>query len=274
MGTKIARLSRTGSPGKLITKAEVEPALATKWLSLCQEYHGDTCAALPSRRPDRQETPLRLIDVQQLCIVEAAGPCEYFALSYVWGDTPQQPLLQNNVEVLQQWGALIDCWHRIPQTIRDAVQLTQRMNARYLWVDSLCLVQDDESDMRSGIMSMDSIYELATLTLVAANAADATAGLPGVRKQSRVVRQMVAHINEEVSFLVIHELEAVLKNTAYNGRGWTSTACHRGNSFSRMILCISNVDILHGVKRQMMMNGLGKRTCAPNPFLLVPLYQT
>lgn len=90
-------------------------------------------------------------------------------------------LLRSNKKLLGNSGGLIDCWSQIPQTTRDAIQLTQRMNRRYLWVDSLCLIQDDEVDMKTDIESMNSIYELDTLTIVAANAQKANAGLPGVK---------------------------------------------------------------------------------------------
>jgi len=55
------------------------------------------------------------------------------------------------------------------------------MGERYLWVDALCIIQDDSMDKEWQIARMGSIYSSAVFTIVAACGVDADAGLPGVR---------------------------------------------------------------------------------------------
>jgi hypothetical protein len=66
----------------------------------------------------------------------------------------------------------------LPKTITDAIKLCQDISQNYLWVDCLCILQDGEEDKHSQIASMDAVYNLAFLTIVAAAGDDANSGLP------------------------------------------------------------------------------------------------
>ena len=59
----------------------------------------------------------------------------------------------------------------------------------YLWVDSICIKQDDDSNRQTEIQNMDNIYGGASLTIIAASGDGADAGLPGARKASRKATQ-------------------------------------------------------------------------------------
>ena len=54
----------------------------------------------------------------------------------------------------------------IPRTISDAIQLMLHIGKRYLWVDSLCIKQDDENDKKKQLTIMDSIYTNAEFVVV------------------------------------------------------------------------------------------------------------
>ena len=55
----------------------------------------------------------------------------------------------------------------IPTTFRDFFQVARFLNIRFVWIDSLCIVQDDETDQEIQIGMMDEIYSNATLTIAA-----------------------------------------------------------------------------------------------------------
>lgn len=104
----------------------------------------------------------------------------------------------------------------LPRTIRDAMSLTTLVGERYLWVDSLCITQDDPTEMEVMIASMDKIYSNAMFTIIAASGADANAGLPGLQEGSGNV---VTGFVEGVQLVKSAELD--LSETTWLQRGWT-----------------------------------------------------
>ncbi|KXH51918.1 heterokaryon incompatibility protein, partial [Colletotrichum nymphaeae SA-01] len=143
------------------------------WLRTCASSHGDHCA--PPPRPGAA-LPLWLIDVRAYCLVAVEEGREeenssvalypYVALSYVWGQASSATATLANIAALQTPGALNG--QDIPSTIRDAMELTRILGERYLWVDRLCIVQDDNDAKPAQLQGMADIYGGAALTIVAA----------------------------------------------------------------------------------------------------------
>jgi hypothetical protein len=97
---------------------------------------------------------------------------------------------------------------------------------RFLWVDSLCIVQDDIETKMDYLNNMASIYAHATVTIIAAQGNDADIGLCGVLRQGsspRKCRQEVFTVGDEK---VIHRIFGYTSPREYNpgswySRGWT-----------------------------------------------------
>ncbi|KAF4331572.1 heterokaryon incompatibility [Fusarium beomiforme] len=68
------------------------------------------------------------------------------------------------------------------------------MQIGYLWVDSLCIIQDDESEMVEVVDKMDSIYRESILTIVAASGQNAHSGIPVVRPKTRFLEQHALNV--------------------------------------------------------------------------------
>lgn len=80
--------------------------------------------------------------------------------------------------------------HEIPsKTIVDAMDLVAALGLQYLWVDALCIVQDNDADRKAQISVMDLIYSSAFLSIIAAAGEDAEAGLPGLKPGTRHMEQ-------------------------------------------------------------------------------------
>ncbi|TGO18645.1 hypothetical protein BTUL_0008g00260 [Botrytis tulipae] len=137
------------------------------WLSACDEQH--ECKDLTLNRPSW------LVDTVEHCIVPGNNPNNYVALSYTWQDSASSEnkkpfrLLEDNLKMLIQPGALRNTSQSpLPKVILDAIELTNRLGQRYLWVDRLCIIQDQEIATMSEVMRMDQVYAGAYVTIVAA----------------------------------------------------------------------------------------------------------
>ncbi len=78
---------------------------------------------------------------------------------------------------------------QLPPTIRDSIILCRLLKRRYLWIDSLCITQNDASTLRGQLEQMDLIYQCAEFTIVAAAGLGANAGLPGIDTTPRAPQQ-------------------------------------------------------------------------------------
>ncbi|KAF6830024.1 heterokaryon incompatibility protein [Colletotrichum musicola] len=193
------------------------------WASTCETCHLGSCVV--DSHGFAETFPglsvLRLVDVEQECLVELREVPEYVALSYIWGEVPSLRLSTTNRPHLVKPEGIKAAWKSVPRTIRDAILLVKKLGKRYLWVDTLCLVQNDREDLHAGVNVMDMIYEASWLTIVAACGHNANAGLPGVQKSSRLKVEMGSRVTESTSLGVYEPLGILLSYSVYSSRAWT-----------------------------------------------------
>ncbi|KAI0154189.1 heterokaryon incompatibility protein-domain-containing protein [Xylariaceae sp. FL1272] len=169
---------------------------------------------------------MKLVDVVKGCVLvlpPMQPPPRYVALSYVWGSTKQVHLTRSNITILQTDNSL---WEQsLPQTFVDAMHLVSQLGERYLWIDALCIIQDDMKELRAFISRMDLIYGGAILTIIAAAGVDASAGLPGLRAQTRKLAPSMIPLGPFRFCLPIFNFEGpeehYLAGTRWTTRGWT-----------------------------------------------------
>ena len=172
-----------------------------------------------------QECPLTLIDVQGHCLVASntisSQQRRYMALSYVWGETavPMLRSTQQNVQSLFQKGSLGGRGD-IPLVIQDAMRFVGLMGERYLWVDALCIVQDDENT-QTQLNHMGYIYNQAILTIVALSGDSADCPLPGVRPSSRPASPRPEVIDGILWYPMLPTLHAEFHRSKHATRAWT-----------------------------------------------------
>lgn len=125
--------------GRVITPNLLNTGLVEDWLSSCWRLHGPDCK--PQYSDELRH--IRLIDVKdRIVVAHPPQPCEYIALSYVWGNKERKSFrLGSRVETP-------------PQTIEDAMTCTRILGKRYPWVDAVCIDQLDEEDkIQIGMMT-------------------------------------------------------------------------------------------------------------------------
>jgi Heterokaryon incompatibility protein (HET) len=145
---------------------------ALRLLDECQDSH-DTC--------QRRCTPLlpnRVIDVglsdcnPRLYVTASEQRANYTTLSYCWGGAQQLATTKATFDSMTL-GIPMTC---LPQTIQDAILITRNLNIRYLWVDAICIIQDDGIDKATEIRGMGAIYKQSTLTIAAMSSETAYQG--------------------------------------------------------------------------------------------------
>lgn len=123
--------------------------------------------------------PTRLVDVGgdensvRLETIPKAAE-RYIALSHVWG--VKKDLTTTTTSNFKQHCDNIP-WGSLTKTFQDSISLTRGLGIRYLWIDSLCIIQDSTSDWKAESKDMVNVYSKAFLTLAATSAADSSQGL-------------------------------------------------------------------------------------------------
>ncbi|PMD53177.1 HET-domain-containing protein [Hyaloscypha bicolor E] len=98
---------------------------------------------------------------------------EWATLSHCWGNTdPICTTTTNRKDFLQKIP-----WENISATYKDAIQITRLLGIRYLWIDSLCLIQDDREIWRAEASNMAEIYKNSYITIAATSAIDNDSGV-------------------------------------------------------------------------------------------------
>lgn len=205
----------------------VSISLIRKWLLECEKNHGRACNSRETWYPTRtgsmyadQLKETLLIDVVENRLVSASLSQRYIALSYVWGKANVFQTKKANRSYLGRQGALSTEQSQLSQTIRDAMELVKALGERYLWVDALCIVQDDASQKHDLIERMHEIYDAAMATIVALSGRDADSGLPGLRARSRQAQRSIERANLQFIAFPPPLLEEI-KASCWESRAWT-----------------------------------------------------
>jgi hypothetical protein len=156
------------------------------WMHRCHSSHKE-CSAnskafLPTRLIDVEALPRGCLDVQLVDSAPLKLACDrkgiaypgYIALSHCWGPEDKQPIATNN-DTLEARRTRIN-FKDLSDTFFDAVTVTRSLGQRYLWIDSLCIIQKDEEDWAREARRMADVYGNALCTLSALSSEDGTQG--------------------------------------------------------------------------------------------------
>jgi len=142
--------------------------MAAAWLRTCLVEH----SGCRRGQIDLPDLPKRIIDVgppdgsEAPRLYPGKGIRDiYFALSYRWSERTKD-FMTTKAKHRAYYFEIPT--HELSQTIRDAIAITRIFGVRYLWIDALCIVQDDGKDWRLQAKNMARIYQNATLTISAA----------------------------------------------------------------------------------------------------------
>lgn len=115
---------------------------------------------------DCKSTSVRLIESgQSLSLPDPYTHLQYATLSYCWGGPPTMTTTKTNKSKHKTTGINIE---DMPAIFQDAIRVAKKLNIRYLWIDALCIVQDDEDDWEAEAITMCDVFAHSQVTISAA----------------------------------------------------------------------------------------------------------
>lgn len=153
-----------------------------EWIDTCTRTHA-LCRDADARADRQPWLPKRMISVgghdnSQIRLVEdvQVAPGEdvpkYAALSHCWGQSQHLILSKSTRDERTRNIA----WNTFPRTFQDAILIARRLGYQFLWIDSLCIIQDDAEDWAAEAATMASVYGRAHLVIAATASADGDGG--------------------------------------------------------------------------------------------------
>ncbi|KPI42245.1 uncharacterized protein AB675_9647 [Cyphellophora attinorum] len=153
--------------------------------------------------------PVKLLDVTTRQIVQYPGTgCEYTALSYVWGKVGHERFAQG------------DKVKTLAKTLEDAITLTGKLGKRYIWIDSICINQNDPEDVADQVDRMWSIYRGAWLTIIALSGASADAVSSSSDNRSIPI-QIRFKVQDKTVVSLFPTLSTQIWTSSWVQRAWT-----------------------------------------------------
>jgi hypothetical protein len=135
----------------------------------------------PNHNNQKPQLPTRVVDVGTAeCpyvrlheTVNETGAV-YIALSHCWGAASTVPQTNMHNIVLHK-GLIPDAV--LSKTFKHAIEVTRGLGVRYLWIDSLCIIQGSAEDWTREAARMGQVYSQAALTLAAVSSTNGQGGL-------------------------------------------------------------------------------------------------
>ena len=164
---------------------------AREWIEDCLSSH-PSCGREHDFPSKGLRMPTRLIYIgdgrNDLRLIEAGSDTHpYVTLSHCWGNV-KRPFVTNHQKNVKQHLQSIP-FGDMPLTFRDAVAATRSLGYKYLWINSLCIIQNDALEWENECAKMCDIYEGSVVTICGPEASDSTQGFlhsrtskPGTRR--------------------------------------------------------------------------------------------
>ncbi|KAI0185173.1 heterokaryon incompatibility protein-domain-containing protein [Xylaria flabelliformis] len=195
---------------------------AAQWLQNCLKNH-DCGRVVPGRRYPKRLLDLREDKIRLFQTVKPEHrPAPYVCLSHRWGDIQHRRLISTVSTVENHMKGI--AWDDLPKTFQDAVIICRRMGIDYLWIDSLCILQEcaamseedikkTKADFAQENSAMASIYRNSLFTIYASISTSMDSGVFSEHSihQMRVINddgnEALCCIREKTSHKLTRELD-------------------------------------------------------------------
>jgi hypothetical protein len=205
--------------------SETTLGLSRSWLTTCLATHA-ACA-----RPSNTWMPTRVLEILrfsgrlQLRLQDTAGKAvePYAALTYCWGG--EQQVITTKYTIRQH--RIVINLNTLSKSLQDAVVVTNSLGLKFLWVDALCIIQNDEIDKDLEIGNMCAVYSNATVVISASRARNVKEGFLGPRTPmgsnhpQRVFQLPYLHFAGSCGSLILVPEVSRIPDEPIDERAWT-----------------------------------------------------
>ncbi|PMD21795.1 HET-domain-containing protein [Hyaloscypha hepaticicola] len=177
--------------------------------------------------------PTRILDIgsgptNKIVLRESLNQKDrYSCLSYCWGEEPFIKTLKENIDHHKIGIAFA----KLPPTFQHAIEVVRHLGIRYLWIDSLCIVQDDHQDWEREAGKMANIYHNSFITISATAAVSPRAGLfttSSAIKLDSVSVQLIHHFPNTMMDDGAHRFPVLSRGWTYQERMLAPRVLHFG----------------------------------------------
>ncbi|KAK3395966.1 heterokaryon incompatibility protein-domain-containing protein [Sordaria brevicollis] len=159
------------------TSSQDSVSIIRSWINYCSRYHPNcNRTTFYTENTEYTSLPTRLIDVGEadgelaprlvLTSTSVSRSIKYLTLSHSWAITSTDSTLKltkRNLRDLQKRIPL----ETLPRTFEEAMKLTRHLGYRYIWIDSLCILQDSNADWHGEALTMSTIYGNSSCNIAA-----------------------------------------------------------------------------------------------------------
>ncbi|TVY89433.1 hypothetical protein LAWI1_G007523 [Lachnellula willkommii] len=154
---------------------------------------------------------------------QSTSPIKYTTLSYCWGNAKFRTTKENELLHRQEL-----TYEHLPRTLQDAITVTRQLSIPYIWIDALCIVQDDPAEWEIESSKMRDVYLGSSLTIAASDAADVYTGcfpasFDGNGGLDPPDIFFISNIRDEGEFVIRLQSEDIRRfadGVVLNSRGW------------------------------------------------------
>lgn len=141
------------------------------------------------------EKPIRLVDGD--AVTDQLG---YATLSYCWGDSLNLCTTKETLSRLRQ-GIPVES---LPQTFLDAINMAQSLGIPRIWIDALCIVQDDEEEWQTQAAEMSEIFQGSQLTITASQSSNSSEGCFPIGTGERIEDELIFRTKWFTTARIVH----------------------------------------------------------------------
>ncbi|KAL8914344.1 MAG: hypothetical protein Q9172_007095 [Xanthocarpia lactea] len=216
-------------PPKRLLEPTVQDIFVTaqKLVRTCNNSHKCLLSSpnfLPTRLLDIQGSPCEFVKVVETFNLPVGTATRYIALSYCWGNNNPIRLLRCTLQTMSNRIDRVT----LPKLFQDVVQLAQLLDIRYIWIDALCIVQDDKQDWQRESLLMGKTYRNADLVVGATSCNNSSESLA-----ARSFKSIPISIEDKSSTFCAASFSTMGGNITWplHSRGWTYQEMILANRF-------------------------------------------